>query len=927
MKIKTLMVLLVAVAFVFAISCKKKSKETAQEKAEVKVQAEAVEKTESAKIAGSETKTTTAGEAGGKAVTVEAGAKSEIGGGQELPLLSSETLAPGGNIALLELGASIESATSEYDVEWTAPMVLDGNPEQAWSSADLKNPQEIIISFFNRQPVLISAIAINPGRRGRKSWEEQFAKDVEVWTSMAGPTEGFTKLGGITLRQEPVDQLLNFPPTDARFIKVKFLSNYGNKDYVMCGDIKIIEAQRPGYKSLLDRNPELVALASGRIPWPLVPTPIAARTSKGCGCAQLSSMVPKEPAHNESRNVLVVMNDTDRTRSDKAPSEYPPTKFLPTDSQGGFDYSIYGRLRFKIVRPIAARPALLASAEGFDTVVLAQVCKIKNEIADSFKKVLLVWLSQGHKLIIQDSDYCSVSPDYSFLPYSFVTSNVGAKGAKSDALVPLEDNTLASSRPADAAFVDIESWLDSKDGTANEIGDSNVIHKYDTNWCGYFFTINFNEVGGFVGAYAHYGRGLIIYDGFDIDQYKGAAYRKLVTRELLQPFDPDGLPCTIQLADFVITTERQLMRQPMVPGRTYTYPLTLYSNQGYKGAVNLSLITTPSDPGLTFGFQPAAVPLEKTAKAILTVSASSAASPNPHTLAVCGTDANGLTTTLCLELAERKTGGIQVVGELQRDKKSTKNLEIILDSSGSMKLALGKKTRWATALDVLEQVLKKLPDDFNVGLRIYGHRESSLSPKTCTDSELVVPIGKLDRSRILSAARAVKPKGETPLVYSVLQTPEDLKTVGGGAVVLITDGEESCKGDVKAAAQQIRQSSLDVMVNIVGFTLTGKQTQEELATLAEGTGGHYYAAQSGEALARALLIAAVEKFPFEIRDSSGKVLVKGEAGGAPEELPPGDYAVVITAGDQVLTQQVTVVSGADVILRVRLKEDKFVVER
>lgn len=927
MKIKALLVILVAVTFVFAISCKKKPKETAQEKAEVKIQAKAVEKTETAKSVGGETKTTTASETESKAEAAEAVAKSESGRNIEPPLLPPETLAPGGNIALLDLGASIESATSEYDVEWTAPMVLDGNPGQAWSSADLKNPQEIVISFFNRQPVLISAIAINPGRPGKKWWEEQFAKDVEVWASMAGPNEGFTKLGNITLRQELVDQILNFPPVEARFVKARFLSNYGDKKYVMCGDIKIIEARRPGYTPLLDRNPELVTLASGRIPWPLVPTPTAARTSKGCDCAKPSSAVPKEPAHNESRNVLVVMNDSDRTGFGKAPSEYPPTIFKPTDSRGGFDDSIYERLRFKVVRPIAARPALLASAEGFDTVVLAQMCKIKNEMADGFKKVLLVWLSQGHKLIIQDSDYCGDSPDYSFLPYSFVTSNVGAKGAKGDTLVPLEDNTLASSRPTDAAFVDIESWLESKDGTANEIGDSNVILKYDTNWCGYLFTINDKEVGGFVGAYAHYGRGLIIYDGFDIDQYKGAAYRKLVTRELLQPFDPDGLPCTVQLADFMITTQPQLMRQPMVPGRTYTYPLTLYSNQGYKGTINLSLTTTPSDLGLTFGFDPGAVPLAETAKATLIVAASPAASPKPHTLTVCGTDANGITTTLCLDLVERKTGGIQVVGELQRDKKPTKNLEIILDSSGSMKLALGKKTRWATALDVLEQVLKKLPDDFNVGLRIYGHRESSLSPKTCTDSELVVPIGKLDRSRILSAARAVKPKGETPLVYSVLQTPEDLKTVGGGAVVLITDGEESCKGDAKAAAQQIRQAGLDVMVNIVGFTLTGKQTQEQLATLAEGTGGHFYAAQSGEALARALLIAAVEKFPYEIRDSSGKVVVKGEAGGAPEELPPGEYSVVITAGDQVLTQSVTVVSGADVTLRVRLIGDKFVVER
>jgi hypothetical protein len=36
---------------------------------------------------------------------------------------------------------------------------------------------------------------------------------------------------------------------------------------------------------------------------------------------------------------------------------------------------------------------------------------------------------------------------------------------------------------------------------------------------------------GFMEAYAHYGKGLIIYDGFDNDQAGGVAYRQLVTRE------------------------------------------------------------------------------------------------------------------------------------------------------------------------------------------------------------------------------------------------------------------------------------------------------------------------------------------------------------------------------------------------------------
>jgi len=103
--------------------------------------------------------------------------------------------------------------------------------------------------------------------------------------------------------------------------------------------------------------------------------------------------------------------------------------------------------------------------------------------------------------------------------------------------------------------------------------------------------------------------------------------------------------------------------------------------------------------------------------------------------------------------------------------------------------------------------------------------------------------------------------------------------------------------------------------------------QEQLTTLAQSTGGQYYGAQSGQALARALWIATIDKIPYSILDASGKEVAKGDAGAPPEELPPGDYTVVIKAADQELRENVTVATGVDTTLKVVLKGDKFVVER
>ena len=148
-----------------------------------------------------------------------------------------------------------------------------------------------------------------------------------------------------------------------------------------------------------------------------------------------------------------------------------------------------------------------------------------------------------------------------------------------------------------------------------------------------------------------------------------------------------------------------------------------------------------------------------------------------------------------------KTGGLQVVTNLQHGKPTSRNLEIVLDVSGSMKQPIGKSTRWQTALGVLEQVMASVPDDFNVGLRVYGHRYSSVSPQTCADTELVVPLVKLDRQRILATARRYQPRGGRLSVVLQTMAIADARQ----RVVILTDGE-SCQESQAAPSIEQRAS-------------------------------------------------------------------------------------------------------------------------
>ena len=272
------------------------------------------------------------------------------------------------------------------------------------------------------------------------------------------------------------------------------------------------------------------------------------------------------------------------------------------------------------------------------------------------------------------------------------------------------------------------------------------------------------------------------------------------------------------------------------------------------------------------------------------------------------------------------TGALQIVKQ-QGDKPPSPNLEIVLDVSGSMNAKLGETTRWKTALAMLGDVVAALPDDMNVGLRVYGHRHSSKSAQTCKDTELVVPIAKLDRERIVKTASRLKPRGETPLIHSILQTVGDLKDAGGGSVILITDGEESCKGDAKAAAAELQASGLNVTLNIVGFTLTSENAVAELTALAGSTGGRYYSAQDGAQLSRAVKLAALNRLPYDILDASGRILVSGQTSELSRELPPGKYRIRIDALGQVLEEPLTIAPDRTTMLGLGVEGDRFVIQR
>ena len=170
---------------------------------------------------------------------------------------------------------------------------------------------------------------------------------------------------------------------------------------------------------------------------------------------------------------------------------------------------------------------------------------------------------------------------------------------------------------------------------------------------------------------------------------------------------------------------------------------------------------------------------------------------------------------------------------------------IVLDASGSMWGQIEGKPKLEIARQTLRTVLGAVPDDLELGLIAYGHRQKG----ACSDIELVVEPGPGTGAAIADAADRMRFLGMTPLSQAVRQAAETLRyTEEKATVILITDGIETCEADPCALASELEQSGVDFTAHVVGFGLSDEEGRQ-VACLAENTGGKFIQAGDADTLA------------------------------------------------------------------------------
>lgn len=188
------------------------------------------------------------------------------------------------------------------------------------------------------------------------------------------------------------------------------------------------------------------------------------------------------------------------------------------------------------------------------------------------------------------------------------------------------------------------------------------------------------------------------------------------------------------------------------------------------------------------------------------------------------------------------------------DIRENERVLFILDFSNSMSEYLDGKRKVDLMIDTMRNLLPKLNSNIYVGLRVYGHRMGFTPYEACRASSLISPIELNSGIGISSALQSVKPRGMTPITYSLKQAIKNdfLGYVGKKHIILLTDGGENCDESPCKYVMELIKIRKDVMIDVIAFNVDDEDDLSQLECTSMVTSGKFYNAQTAAELANSL---------------------------------------------------------------------------
>ena len=280
--------------------------------------------------------------------------------------------------------------------------------------------------------------------------------------------------------------------------------------------------------------------------------------------------------------------------------------------------------------------------------VLAASCATGEDTEAWQQRALLDFVANGHVLLIRDADTCSQS-SYDFIPYPFKTAASGARAARGSVLYVADSSLLATSDSSDRThFVDTAAYLKNY---LQQLGDADVMQTEDPHWCGLMFAKNAAGSSGWVRAYARYGKGLIVYDGFDVDDIAANIPQAVRLARLAYDVPPGAdLPCNAQVASRLVLLSSVHRNVGYGSNRDERFTFTLdREGSGSPEAVKVA-IAGESSSGWRATVKPQNVTLETTARIDVVVHIPASATPTRHLYVLTATGDQNQSARASIEL-------------------------------------------------------------------------------------------------------------------------------------------------------------------------------------------------------------------------------------------------------------------------------------
>ena len=183
----------------------------------------------------------------------------------------------------------------------------------------------------------------------------------------------------------------------------------------------------------------------------------------------------------------------------------------------------------------------------------------------------------------------------------------------------------------------------------------------------------------------------------------------------------------------------------------------------------------------------------------------------------------------------------------------TRNVLLVLDSSGSMAADDGTgtgRTKMEAAKEALSRYAGVSAALFETGFAVYGNTgdatRSGRGESCARAAEVLDPIGTVEADTFDDTLSRFEPTGWTPIEGALREAEGAFagKEEDFNKIILVSDGLETCGGDPVAAARDLRESGIEVEVDVVGFGVPGNEG-EALRQIALAGGGEYYDAGTG----------------------------------------------------------------------------------